>query len=111
MIALAFLALAAFAAPETPIHEQIRASLAAGETALQASRWRASSEAYERVLQLMRSTHSRYLGCPTGGRGAAGAGTQPIFGRTVPPDYARVQQLACCAFGGARGARCGVPRA
>ncbi|KAH8054146.1 DUF563-containing protein [Aureococcus anophagefferens] len=55
MIALAFLALAAFAAPETPIHEQIRASLAAGETALQASRWRASSEAYERVLQLMRS--------------------------------------------------------
>ena len=50
MIALAFLALAAFAAPETPIHEQIRASLAAGETALQASRWRAASEAYARVL-------------------------------------------------------------
>ena len=34
------------AAPETTVHEQIRSALATGEAALQASRWRASSDAY-----------------------------------------------------------------
>ena len=37
------------AAPETTVHEQIRSALATGEAALQASRWRASSDAYERA--------------------------------------------------------------
>ena len=42
------------AAPETTVHEQIRSALATGEAALQASRWRASSDAYERALHLMK---------------------------------------------------------
>jgi len=42
------------AAPETSVHEQIRSALANGEAALQASRWRASSDAYERALHLMK---------------------------------------------------------
>ncbi|CAH0374226.1 unnamed protein product [Pelagomonas calceolata] len=44
----------AVAAPETTVHEQIRSALATGEAALQASRWRASSDAYERALHLMK---------------------------------------------------------
>ena len=46
------------AAPETSVHEQIRSALATGEAALQASRWRASSDAYERALHLMKQAIS-----------------------------------------------------
>jgi hypothetical protein len=48
------LVVAVAAAPETTVHEQIRSALATGEAALQASRWRASSDAYERALHLMK---------------------------------------------------------
>ena len=44
----------AVAAAPTTVHEQIRSALATGEAALQASRWRASSDAYERALHLMK---------------------------------------------------------
>ena len=69
-LVLAAAALAA-ANPESSVHEQVRAALGAGESALQASRWRASSDAYERALALMRRRRAEAL--PVGDRVAATA--------------------------------------